>query len=1225
MLTSVGPTKPARAHSLSRRTRPLLATLLALLFGLGLAQPAAASHLQGGYFTANVTATGRLQGTLTFLQLRACTAGIGSQLALTASITNPSGVSVNKTVNTLSTRCGTNSSVYTGSFDYPLDTTTFPAGAPDGNYTLLWTDTARIAGIVNLAGSGSAAVRVRAQVRKKTGVATSAPFLGSDVATGIGIGELYSQNLNASDPDDVLGNGTLTYEALTGATDLGPDSNVISIPKLTANGQIEIPVGTTSGMANGAKYIYKVRVTDDQGDFAERDVLLNAVTPNKPPVISGLDTAAGYDIADGATQVINFTATDPNGANTVTLSGAGLPSWATLTQTPGNPAQATLTLAPPADANTRKYRLNFDAVDNDATQPLTGSATIEVRVQGAPETQLLTQPSALTTSTNADFTFAAADPSYTFECRIDFGAWTACTSPKSYTGLSDGPRTFQVRANDGTRVDPTPASFTWTVDTTPPTTTFVTKPAASTTSTTANFTWTSDETGNVTYECSLDGAAFTACTTPKALTGLSDGSHTLKVRATDTLGHVEVTPAEYTWTVDRTAPDTTIDSGPSGLTGSDSATFVASSSEPGSTFECSLDGGAYAACSAPLTFTGLADGAHTIDIRSIDAAGNVDPTPATRAWTVDATAPGTTIDSGPAALSATDAATFSFSSPDGTATFECKLDGGSWAACTAPAALTGLADGNHTFEVRAKDAAGNVDPTPATYTWAVDTGAPATTIDVKPAALSASADATFSFSSPDNSATFECKLDAGTWVPCPSPKALTGLTDGSHTLEIRATDPSGNVEAVPATYTWTVDTTAPGAPVIEQAPAPVSSKSTFAFARDAGATLECRVDDGAWVPCDTTYAPTLPDGDHALQVRQTDPAGNVSPLASHRWKLDTTAPEAPVVVSGPVASTTIRDTTFEFTAEPGTTIECRLDGAAWTICTSPLNLGSLSLGDHTLELRSTDAAGNVSGTRTERWTIVSPATPTPTPSPAADPVPTPTPAPAPTTVRVDASRSISIDASKATVGCALKGATVDTCEVGVYAMKSDLGLAKKGSPEDKLVRIGTGTATGDGQSSRVGVKITLNSTGQRAMKRVGGVKAKVKIKVTANGGSKLAAHRYTTIRPATQLVVPSDGLFATDSSVISVIGRRYLQSIAIQLRAAKRIECIGHTDAVGAASYNQQLGLSRAKAVCAYLTSLSVKVTKTAASAGESHPRASNMNTRGRALNRRVELNLRYR
>jgi subtilisin-like proprotein convertase family protein len=90
---------------------------------------------------------------------------------------------------------------------------------------------------------------------------------------------------------------------------------------------------------------------------------------------------------------------------------------------------------------------------------------------------------------------------------------------------------------------------------------------------------------------------------------------------------------------DTTAPDTTITSGPSGLTRSTSAAFGFSSSEAGSSFECKLDSGAFAACISPKSYTNLKNGRHVFRVRAIDAAGNVDPTPAVRAWTVDTVKP----------------------------------------------------------------------------------------------------------------------------------------------------------------------------------------------------------------------------------------------------------------------------------------------------------------------------------------------------------------------------------------------------------------------------------------------------------------------------------------------------------------------------------------------------------------------------------------------------------
>ncbi|WP_163110787.1 hypothetical protein, partial [Acinetobacter baumannii] len=78
--------------------------------------------------------------------------------------------------------------------------------------------------------------------------------------------------------------------------------------------------------------------------------------------------------------------------------------------------------------------------------------------------------------------------------------------------------------------------------------------------------------------------------------------------------------------------------------------------------------------------------------------------------------------------------------------FECRIDGGAWAACTSPKSYTGLGDGAHTFDVRATDAAGNVDASPATFGWTVDTAAPNTTITAQPSDPSGSADASFSLS-----------------------------------------------------------------------------------------------------------------------------------------------------------------------------------------------------------------------------------------------------------------------------------------------------------------------------------------------------------------------------------------------------------------------------------------------------------------------------------------------
>jgi|GEM_PF-2104654 len=271
------------------------------------------------------------------------------------------------------------------------------------------------------------------------------------------------------------------------------------------------------------------------------------------------------------------------------------------------------------------------------------------------------------------------------------------------------------------------------VDTTPPDTVITGGPAAGSTiaTTSAAFTFVGDPVEDTdSFECKLDGGAFTVCGSPRALSGLSEGEHTFSVRAIDAVGNVDASPASRTFTVDTTAPDTTITGGPAeGSTiasGSASFTFVGDPAGDTASFECKLDDAAFAACTSPADLTGLVDGEHTFSVRAIDAVGNVDASPASRTFTVDTTAPDTTITGGPAEGStiASGSASFTFvGDPAGdTASFECKLDAGAFAACTSPAGLTALADGEHTFTVRAIDAAGNVDASPAARTFTVSTG-----------------------------------------------------------------------------------------------------------------------------------------------------------------------------------------------------------------------------------------------------------------------------------------------------------------------------------------------------------------------------------------------------------------------------------------------------------------------------------------------------------------------
>ncbi|QIN83561.1 hypothetical protein GBA63_13630 [Rubrobacter tropicus] len=122
-----------------------------------------------------------------------------------------------------------------------------------------------------------------------------------------------------------------------------------------------------------------------------------------------------------------------------------------------------------------------------------------------------------------------------------------------------------------------------------------------------------------------------------------DGTKTVHVQYRDNAGNVSTAAIEdgilLDSQLDTNAPDTTITSGPTGVVNLPSASFGLASSETGSTFECRLDGGAFAACSSPKGYTGLSNGPHTFSVRAKDVAGNADTTPAVRTWTVDTIKP----------------------------------------------------------------------------------------------------------------------------------------------------------------------------------------------------------------------------------------------------------------------------------------------------------------------------------------------------------------------------------------------------------------------------------------------------------------------------------------------------------------------------------------------------------------------------------------------------------
>ncbi len=485
------------------------------------------------------------------------------------------------------------------------------------------------------------------------------------------------------------------------------------------------------------------------------------------------------------------------------------------------------------------------------------------------------------------------------------------------------------------------------LDDTRPNTVLDASPTTPTQATSASFAFHSSE-PNSTFECQLDGAEWESCPSPKRYDDLPEGRHQFAVRAVDPHPNTDLTPATTSVTVDRTPPDTTFDAGPGPATNRLDATFRFHA-EPGSTFECQLDGDGYEPCESPYAVTvGDDDGPHALQVRATDPAGNVESVPTGYSWAVDTAAPAVRFGTVPALLTESREATFVFSGDDPSATITCQLDDAAAKACASPITVTGLDDLKHRLVVRATDAAGNTGTD--TYDWTVD-GPPRVVVTSAPSPLANSRLAEFAWQTEDDGPGtsdvehLDCQLDGEAVEPCDSPQPVTVDSDGPHTFTVIAVDREEHRSAA-VTHTWVTDTEAPAPPEIA-GPTGEPDEPHFTVAGD-GATLDCALDDDTWVSCGPSVTFTRVDsGEHVFRARATDTAGNPS-VTTTKFTVRLTAPVP--VVSGPnglLASTTA---TFTFGAGGA---ECRLDGSAWSPCTSSRTYSNLPQGPHTFAVRAT--------------------------------------------------------------------------------------------------------------------------------------------------------------------------------------------------------------------------------------------------------------------------------
>lgn len=452
--------------------------------------------------------------------------------------------------------------------------------------------------------------------------------------------------------------------------------------------------------------------------------------------------------------------------------------------------------------------------------------------------------------------------------------------------------------------------------------------------------------------------------------------------------------------IDVTAPILAFTSGPEGtVLGGKKLVFTYTVDDSGAQLECRLDDQAWAACDSPATWDAaqqtqtlrdVPDGDHTLTVRATDSWGN--SSTITRAFTVvpDTVAPTVTITSGPGTRTNVTSASFTMTVDDADATVQCRLDDAEWGACTSRTShtLTGLTAGDHVFSYRATDLSDNTGT--VSYSWTIDPSAPPVVqITSGPSGYGSqpysssktSVSVGFKVNEAGTVASTECRLDDTDWAACTSRTTATfsglSLADGSHFVQVRATNAAGSTSAV-ATYTWTVDTVAPVVAVTSQPPAETAQKkATIAFTVTDTSPVylqNCSIDGAAAAPCSSPLNLTgLGLGDHSVQITVRDVAYNYgTPTTTVSWKV--VEPVAATVATPTVSSigaVAARASARVTAGNLDQSVVATVTSGATTVFTSPaqslaagssdeltFDLSSLaSHSDYQVTITSTDANG----------------------------------------------------------------------------------------------------------------------------------------------------------------------------------------------------------------------------------------------------------------------------
>ncbi len=383
---------------------------------------------------------------------------------------------------------------------------------------------------------------------------------------------------------------------------------------------------TFSQLLPGTDHFWRMcYVTGGRTFWGVNQQFRTAGTP--PPRIfslSPLVALPGREVTITGADLTGATSVKINGAQTVTAQITDVTPTTVTFEVPATSVVGTVSVTTPGGTTTTSGGLGFR----------TGIDTILDDVVVAASDGVL--PNDLTVHFHSTEPF----PNPQFECILDGGPFArSCDAGVVfYDDLAPGMHSLQITARAEGWTDYPPLVVPFEIvnsDTSPPHTTLLGGPRGYINTQSATFTFSSEP--GASFECSEDiPGLWVPCTSPYTRTGIAEGAHFFAVRAKDAAQNVDPNPAGTSYIVKTTPPETwawpLVPPPGTTTTTSRSATFVVLGSSQ-STFECSLDAAPFTACGV-ATFTGLATGAHTFRARAVDRAGNVDPTPALRTWTI---------------------------------------------------------------------------------------------------------------------------------------------------------------------------------------------------------------------------------------------------------------------------------------------------------------------------------------------------------------------------------------------------------------------------------------------------------------------------------------------------------------------------------------------------------------------------------------------------------------